>query len=52
LPALIDGEPGAVWAIGGLVRAAFVFTTEGGKISDIDVIMDPGHLAELEVKID
>jgi RNA polymerase sigma-70 factor (ECF subfamily) len=51
-PALIDGEPGAVWAVGGLVRAAFVFTIEGGKISAIDVIMDPGHLAELDVKID
>jgi RNA polymerase sigma factor (sigma-70 family) len=52
LPALIDGEPGAVWAVGGLVRAAFVFTIEGGTISAIDVIMDPGHLAELDVKID
>lgn len=52
LPALIDGEPGAVWATGGLVRAAFVFTIESGKIGAIEVIMDPGHLAELDVKID
>jgi RNA polymerase sigma factor (sigma-70 family) len=51
-PALIDGEAGAVWAIGGQVRTAFVFTIEHGKITGIDLIMDPPDLAELEVKID
>ncbi len=51
LPALIDGEAGAVWAMGGQVRAAFVFTIEGGRIIGIDVIMDPGRLAELDVNI-
>ena len=49
-PALIDGEPGAAWVMGGQVRAAWVFTIEGGKISTIDVIMDPGQLAALDVQ--
>jgi RNA polymerase sigma factor (sigma-70 family) len=52
LPALIDGEAGAVWAMGGRIRSAFVFTIEGRKISGIDLIMDPGHLSELDVKIE
>jgi RNA polymerase sigma-70 factor (ECF subfamily) len=51
-PALIEGEPGAAWAVGGQVRTAFVFTIGHGKISGIEVIMDPEHLAELDVKID
>jgi RNA polymerase sigma-70 factor (ECF subfamily) len=51
LPALIDGEPGAVWAIGGRVQSAFVFTIEGGKITAIDIVMDTAHLAELDVRI-
>lgn len=49
-PALIDGEPGAAWAVGGRVLAAFLFTIEGDKITGIDIVMDPAHLAELEVK--
>jgi RNA polymerase sigma-70 factor (ECF subfamily) len=52
LPALIDGEAGAVWAMGGQVRAAFVFSIKGDKIAGIDVIMAPRHLAELRIKID
>jgi RNA polymerase sigma-70 factor (ECF subfamily) len=52
LPALIDGEAGAVWAVDGQVLAAFLFTFARAKIAGIDVIMDPGHLAELDVKID
>jgi hypothetical protein len=52
LSAIIGGEAGAVWAVGGQVRAAFLFTIERGKIAGIDLIMDPGHLAELDVKID
>jgi RNA polymerase sigma factor (sigma-70 family) len=52
LPALIDGEAGAVWMMAGRVLSAFVFTIERGKITGIDLIMDPGRLAEFEVKID
>jgi RNA polymerase sigma factor (sigma-70 family) len=50
-PALIDGEPGAVWAIGGRVQSAFVFTIEGAKITAIDIVMDTTHLAELDMTI-
>jgi RNA polymerase sigma-70 factor (ECF subfamily) len=52
LPAVIDGHAGAVWAIGGQVRAAFVFSIRGDKITGIEVIMAPKQLAELRVKID
>jgi len=51
-PALIDGEPGAVWAMRGQVRAAFMFTIERGKVAGIDLIMEPRHLEELEVKFE
>jgi hypothetical protein len=50
-PALIDGEPGAVWAMGGQVLAAWVFTFDGDKVGSIDVIMEPVHLAELDVRM-
>jgi RNA polymerase sigma-70 factor, ECF subfamily len=46
LMALIDGEPGAVWAVG-QVRAAFVFAIEDGQIAGIDLVMDPGRLLEV-----
>jgi RNA polymerase sigma-70 factor (ECF subfamily) len=49
--ALIDGEPGAVWEVAGQVRAAFVFTIEHGKVTGIDLMMNPEHLCELDVKI-
>jgi RNA polymerase sigma factor (sigma-70 family) len=51
LPALIDGEAGAVWAIGGRVQSAFVFTIAGGRIAGIDIVMDATTLAELDVTI-
>jgi len=50
-PALIDGEPGAVWAMGGKVRSAFLFTFAGGRITGIDLIMEPEQLAALDVKL-
>jgi hypothetical protein len=52
LPALIEGEPGAVWAVGHQVRAAFLFTIEHDKVTRIELVMDPRHLEELEVKLD
>ena len=51
-PALIDGEPGAVWTVGAQVRAAFLFMIEHGKIATIDLVMDPNRLSELDVKTD
>ena len=52
LPAVIDGEAGAVWIIAGRVLSAFLFTIDRGKITGIDLVMDPARLAELDVKID
>jgi len=51
LPALIDGEPGAVWAVRGQVRSAFVFTIAGGRITGIDLVMDDQHLGALDIEI-
>ena len=50
--ALIDGEPGAVWAPAGQVRAAFLFTLKGGQIAALDIVTEPGDLAELDVRIE
>lgn len=52
LPALIDGDAGAVWVVGGQVLAAFLFAINRDKISGVDVVMDPSHLAELDVQIE
>ena len=52
VPASIDGEPGAVWAMGGEVRSAFLFTIKRGRIAGIEIVMDPADLAELEVKFE
>jgi RNA polymerase sigma-70 factor (ECF subfamily) len=51
LPALIEGEPGAVWAVRGQVRSAFVFTIAGGQITGIDLVMDQEHLGALDIEI-
>jgi RNA polymerase sigma factor (sigma-70 family) len=50
--ALIDGDAGAVWAMGGRVLAAFVFTIERGSIRAIDLVTEPAHLAELDIRMD
>ena len=51
LPALIEGEAGAVWAVRGQVRSAFVFTIAGGQITGIDLVMDEEHLVALDIQI-
>lgn len=50
-PALLNGDAGAVWAVGGKTRAAFVFALELDKIAGIEIVMDPGRLAELDIEI-
>ena len=52
LCATIGGEAGAVWVAGNQVRTAFLFSVEHGKITGIDLIMDPAQIAELAVKIE
>jgi RNA polymerase sigma-70 factor (ECF subfamily) len=50
-PALIDGVPGAVWAQREVVRSAFAFTVEDGRIVAIDVVMEPDQLAQLAIEL-
>jgi RNA polymerase sigma-70 factor (ECF subfamily) len=45
-PALIDGEPGAVWMHAGELRVAFRFGITGDRITTIDLIADPAALAQ------
>ena len=42
--ALIDGAPGAVWAVRGVPRVLFEFTIEDGKITAIDLNSNPQRL--------
>jgi hypothetical protein len=44
----VGGLPGAVWAPGGVIRAAFAFTLANGKIAAIDIIMDAARLRALD----
>jgi RNA polymerase sigma-70 factor (ECF subfamily) len=50
--AVIDGAPGAVWVMKGHVHTAWLFRIDGGKVVEIDVIMDPARLAQLDVQTD
>jgi RNA polymerase sigma factor (sigma-70 family) len=49
--ALIDGQPGGVWAPGGVPRVAFAFTIQDGKVAEIELIADAARVAGLEVEI-
>jgi RNA polymerase sigma-70 factor (ECF subfamily) len=49
--ALIDGDAGAVWAVAGVVRSAFVFAVEGERIVGIELVMQPERLEELDIEI-
>ena len=49
-PALLDGEPGAVWIEERALRVAFRFTIAGERITAIDLIGDRDALAELLVE--
>jgi len=49
--ALIDGEPGLVWAPGGKARVVFAFTFREGRITGIDIVGDADRLRELDVVI-
>ena len=50
-PALVDGVPGAVWAVGGRPRLVFGFTITRGKIVEIELVADPERLARLDVAV-
>jgi RNA polymerase sigma-70 factor (ECF subfamily) len=48
--ALINGSVGTTWIGGGKPRVAFLFSIENGRIQEIDVVMDPDDLKEMEVE--
>jgi RNA polymerase sigma factor (sigma-70 family) len=49
--ALIDGLPGLVWALRGEPKVAFAFTIdEGGRVTGIEQIADPGTLTALAIE--
>lgn len=49
--ARINGAPGAAWAMGDEVRAAFRFTLDRGAITAIAIVMDPAALHELVIEL-
>jgi len=50
-PALIDGEPGLVFAPAGKVQVVFDFVTDHGRVVEISLIADPAHIATLRVEV-
>lgn len=48
---LVDGDPAAAWAPGGQPRVLFRFTFDGDRIVAIDMVGDPGAIAEVEVTL-
>ncbi|MGH9016280.1 MAG: sigma factor-like helix-turn-helix DNA-binding protein, partial [Acidimicrobiales bacterium] len=49
LPAVIDGDLGAAWIQGPVVKVAFVFHVEAGLIGEVELIADPEVLATMDV---
>ena len=51
-PALIDGGPGAVWALEGQTRAAFLMKWSEGRIVEIEIVADPRRLRALDIVVE
>jgi RNA polymerase sigma-70 factor (ECF subfamily) len=49
--ALIEGVPGAVWVAGGRPIVVFEFTLRDGRVTEIDLVADPGRLSRLKIEI-
>jgi RNA polymerase sigma-70 factor (ECF subfamily) len=49
--ALVDGSPGIVWVPSGRLARALAFTIADGRITQIEVIADPGRLGELDLAV-
>lgn len=49
--ALVDGAAGATWAPGGQPRAVFAFKIAGGKVVELNLLMDSARLSELDVEL-
>jgi RNA polymerase sigma-70 factor (ECF subfamily) len=50
-PALIDGDPGAIWAQGGQTRVVFAFTIGSDTITAIDMVAAPNDISELDIVV-
>jgi RNA polymerase sigma-70 factor (ECF subfamily) len=48
-PAVLDGQAGAIWSVGGRVRSAFVFRVDAGRVTGIDIVMEPSRLAGIAI---
>jgi ketosteroid isomerase-like protein len=48
-PALVDGDPGLVFAPGGRVVVAFDFVIENGQVVELSLIADPAAIAALDL---
>lgn len=46
---LVDGAVGAVWRVGGHPKVVFRFTLDGGTVSAIDLLAEPGALRSLDL---
>jgi RNA polymerase sigma-70 factor (ECF subfamily) len=51
-PALVDGIPGAAWAVAGRPRAVFAFTVDGGRVTGIDLVYDLDEIRQLTVELE
>jgi len=47
--AVLDGEPGAAWVVGGRPRVAFAFTISEGRVAAIELIADPERLGRMDI---
>jgi RNA polymerase sigma-70 factor (ECF subfamily) len=47
-PALLGGEPGAVWMSGGRARVAFLFAIRDRHVTGIEILAEPERLAALD----
>ncbi|HEY2192381.1 MAG TPA: sigma-70 family RNA polymerase sigma factor [Actinomycetospora sp.] len=48
-PALLDGEPGLAFAVGGRVVSLFRITVVDGKVTAVDLVADPETVATIDV---
>ncbi|HYE85045.1 MAG TPA: sigma-70 family RNA polymerase sigma factor [Vicinamibacterales bacterium] len=45
----VNGRLAAAWAPGGVIRSVFLATVTDGRISGIDLVMDPARLATFDI---
>ncbi|GAB3470021.1 sigma-70 family RNA polymerase sigma factor [Actinophytocola sediminis] len=48
--AVVDGVPGLAWIRDGVPRVVFAMTITAGRVSAIDMLADPDHLARLDLE--